>query len=265
MDRHWAWAVEGSVIIQVRTENLIQLFILLGRENDRELMLEKNHEQTGASRASSHEEDEIVARRDGAAGGWGANESLQRSMKSIYYSAGMNHGTACGGSGADQRERRAAVGLVGNPDAAVWWFKSRRLGRLHVFELISTPRGSLITEDQREEKMKILSLEKLENVLLIMIHWLATPFLFNYLYASCDEDPMVTVMETKTNHTLMYELKPLIVKKKKRWMTCPHILPLSRNCICIQTLPSCANDVIWSQSLRSNDRGMGHWLELFDL
>lgn len=78
----------------------------------------------------------------------------------MYYSAAMNHGTACGGGGADQREggerrewregggwEHAAFNPVGDPDGAARWLKSQRLGRVHVLELIWTRRDRSVRSD----------------------------------------------------------------------------------------------------------------------
>lgn len=75
-------------------------------------------------------EDERAARRDGARAFWWSPPEVYE--KSIYYSAAMNHGTACGGSGRDQRgreekRRRAALIPAGDPVGA------QRLRRVHVF------------------------------------------------------------------------------------------------------------------------------------
>ena len=102
-------------------------------------------------------EDERAARRDGVRAFWWSPPEVYE--KSIYYSAAMNHGTACGGSGRDQRgreekRRRAALIPAGDPVAA------QRLRRAHVFvstrhdcrldlELTSVQRASCFLIDEQ--------------------------------------------------------------------------------------------------------------------
>lgn len=74
--------------------------------------------------------------RDRAGAYWWSPPEIYE--KSIYYSAAMNHGTACGGGGADQREREEEEEDMLHSflrDIQSERFKKQRLGRVHVLEL----------------------------------------------------------------------------------------------------------------------------------
>lgn len=99
------------------------------------LMLRMTTEKLTTQRAS-YVEDERAARSDGAGAFWWSPPEIYE--KSIYYSAAMNHGTACGGGGADQRH--AAFVPVGDPVRVVLTVEKQRLGRVDTFGLPSVQR-----------------------------------------------------------------------------------------------------------------------------